>query len=287
MTASLCTPMSPLKFTYDLPQYALRPECVEKYLKLSLANLQLDYVDLYLIHNSVGCMEISKEITDPFILDPETDHVKIWKALEAQVDAGRAKSIGLSNFNARQIKRVWQSARIKPVMHQIELHVFFEQREIVAFCKALDIEVTAYAPLGCPDIGSVGWPKGFMCPRPDLKLKMTYPLEDPLVKKIAKKHNRTPAQILLRHTIQRDIIVIPKSSDPTRIRENFNVFNFELSQEEVDELRTLDRFKEGRLFEIAIFPGYQNLATLKDLILSGHSKTHTKVSGFIIKINKE
>nr|CAD7426847.1 unnamed protein product [Timema monikensis] len=84
---------------------------------------------------------------------------------------------------------------------------------------------------------------------------MTYPLEDPLVKKIAKKHNRTPAQVLLRHTLQRGIIVIPKSSDPARIRDNFNVFDFEITQEEADELRTLDKFKEGRLFEIAIFPG--------------------------------
>nr|CAD7426848.1 unnamed protein product [Timema monikensis] len=144
-----------LFITTKLPQYGLHPESVEKYLKLSLANLQLDYVDLYLLHHSVGFMDITQENTDPHVLDPETDHVKIWKAMEAQVNAGRAKSIGLSNFNARQIKRVCQSARIKPVMLQIELHVFFEQREIVSFCKALDIQVTAYAPLGCPDFGTV------------------------------------------------------------------------------------------------------------------------------------
>nr|CAD7203835.1 unnamed protein product [Timema douglasi] len=74
-----------LFITTKLPHYALRPECVEKYLKMSLANLQLDYVDLFLVHHSVGCMEISKEMTDPFVLDPETDHVKIWKPVPLAV----------------------------------------------------------------------------------------------------------------------------------------------------------------------------------------------------------
>nr|CAD7568453.1 unnamed protein product [Timema californicum] len=191
-----------------LPDRGNRAESVEKYIKISLTALQLDYVDLYLIHTPVG-----RKDTDPNKgapghfpeLDMTTDHISLWKAMEAQVDAGRAKAIGLSNFNACQIKRVWSAARIKPANLQVELHVYFQQRELTAFCKALDITVCAYAPIGNPS------------------LSFYKPLEDPVVGKIAKKHNKTPAQVLLRWIMQRGIVVIPKSKTPSRIKENFEV----------------------------------------------------------------
>ncbi|CAG2069003.1 unnamed protein product, partial [Timema podura] len=141
------------------------------------------------------------------------------QSMEAQVDAGKARSIGLSNFNAQQIKRIVKSARIPPANLQVELHVFFQQKELVAFCKALDITVVAYAPIGSPGIyefiEKVG---GDIKSIPNLS-----PLNDPVVVKIAQKHKKSPAQILLRHIVQRGIAVIPKSANPVRIKENFDV----------------------------------------------------------------
>nr|CAD7605190.1 unnamed protein product [Timema genevievae] len=106
-----------LVFIVKLPGTGNHAESVEKYIKLSLSALQLDYVDLYLIHSAVGKKDFDRSQAGSdhqAELDMNTDHVSLWKAMEAQVDAGRAKAIGLSNFNSRQIKRIWSSARIKP-----------------------------------------------------------------------------------------------------------------------------------------------------------------------------
>ncbi|KAJ8870937.1 hypothetical protein PR048_027239 [Dryococelus australis] len=133
-----------------LPGSGNRAESVEKYLKKSLEALQLNYVDLYLVHSAMGSLEQVGAARGPRVPDVTTDHISIWKAMEAQVDAGRARSIGLSNFNSRQIKRIVKEARIRPANLQIELNVYFQQRELAAFCNALDITVCAYAPLGSP-----------------------------------------------------------------------------------------------------------------------------------------
>ncbi|GLH03654.1 Aldo-keto reductase (AKR) [Gryllus bimaculatus] len=140
-----------------LPNVGNRAESVEKYLKKSLEALQVSYVDLYLIHHPGGLIEKGDELTPcddkgKVLIDPTTDHVSLWKAMEAQVDAGRTKSIGLSNFNARQVKRVVKNARILPANNQIEVHIYFQQKELVAFCRALDITVCAYGPLGSPGL---------------------------------------------------------------------------------------------------------------------------------------
>nr|CAD7413635.1 unnamed protein product [Timema poppensis] len=248
-----------------LPHVGSSFERVEKYLKRSLEALQLSYVDLYLIHGAIGLQERGDEIRpldekgNP-LLDMKTDH-----GMEAQVDAGRAKAIGLSNFNARQIKRIWSSARIKPANLQVELNVYFQQRELTAFCKALDITVCAYAPIGSP-----GLPEGTE-PASDIKnlenisrlsvntsghlmsvsmarVLITSPLSDPVVVKIAKKHNKTPAQVLIRWIIQRGIVAIPKSKTPSRIKENLQVFDFELDESDMDELYKLDKGPTSRIF---------------------------------------
>jgi aldehyde reductase len=128
-------------------------------LKKSLAALKLDYVDLYLIHTAIGLKYVNDETLFPMdgntvALDMATDHVKIWKAMEAQVEAGRAKAIGLSNFNVRQVERVVKAAKILPANLQVEAHVWFQQKPLREACKKHGITFCAYAPLGSPGRGA-------------------------------------------------------------------------------------------------------------------------------------
>lgn len=120
-------------------------------LKETLANLDTPYVDLYLIHWPFGYQEggeiFPKDENDK-ILFSDVDFVDTWKALEEAVDAGLAKSIGVSNFNVAQVKRVLEVARIKPVVNQIECHPYLTQQKLSDFLKSVDIVVTAYSPLG-------------------------------------------------------------------------------------------------------------------------------------------
>nr|CAD7568959.1 unnamed protein product [Timema californicum] len=207
-----------------LPIVGYQPDKVEKYLKRSLNALQLKYVDLYLVHQPWGLIETGENMcpmdeSGNLLHDITIDHVALWKAMEAQVDAGRTLNIGLSNFNSRQIKRVFLSARIPPSNLQIELHVYFQQRELVAFCAALDITVCAYAPLASPAMIPAFAPLGGDVD----SIPRLSPLTEPVVVKIAEKHGKTSAQVLLRHIVQRGISVIPKSSNPDRIRQNIQV----------------------------------------------------------------
>ncbi|XP_018646060.1 aldo-keto reductase, putative [Schistosoma mansoni] len=176
-----------------------RPEHVRKACEETLKNLRLKYLDLYLIHWPVPFQEMEK-----------------------LVDDGLVKSIGLSNFNKRQIENILKHCRIKPANLQIEIHANFPNIQLVEYAQSIGLTVTAYAPLGSP-AASPG--------RVDL-------LMEPWVLQIAKHHGKTPAQVLLRYLIQRNLIIVPKSVTPKRIEENFGVFDFQLSKEEMHELNT-------------------------------------------------
>ncbi|XP_075753351.1 aldo-keto reductase family 1 member B7-like isoform X2 [Pelodiscus sinensis] len=173
----------------------------------TLAALKLDYLDLYLMHWPMG-----------------------FKALEELVDAGLAKSIGISNFNREQIERLLNKPdlKYKPVNNQIESHPYLPQEELVNYCQSQGISVTAYCPLGAPN-----WPQP--------KSEAIFLLDDPKIKEIAAKYSKTSAQVLIRFHIQRNVSVIPKSVTPHRIEENFKVFDFELTKEEME---TILRFKK-------------------------------------------
>nr|CAH7752801.1 unnamed protein product [Callosobruchus chinensis] len=177
-----------------------RPDLVEKALKESLKNLQLDYLDLYLIHWPVAYK-----------------YVDTWKALEECVRKGLTKSIGLSNFNSKQIERVLSIATIKPVMDQV----------ICLRILSKNIAVTGYSPLGSPD-------------RPWAKPEDPQLLDDPKLKQLADKYKKTPAQILLRYQVERGVITIPKSVTKSRLQQNIDIFDFSLSKEDVAYLDTFD-----------------------------------------------
>lgn len=239
-----------LFITTKLPFNANRASSVEKYLKKSLENLQLNYIDLYLIHAPFGMQEgdeiLPKDKDGKILLDPTTDHVLLWKTMEDQVDAGRTKSIGVANFNKKQIDRILSIARIPPANLQIELHLYFQQKEMVSYCKSKNIIITSYSSLGSP-----GTMKRFGKEIPSI-------LENEDVIKISEKHNKTPAQIALRYVIQHGIVVIPKSTNKKRIETNFQITNFTLDEEDVRILTNLDRGEEGRLIIFQEhFPGIE------------------------------
>ncbi|CAH1363923.1 unnamed protein product [Tenebrio molitor] len=244
--------------TTKLPNCGNRAGDVARFLKMSLEKLQLTYVDLYLIHMpfSFRCNEASfAPLTNEdgsFSLDVDSDIICTWQAMEEQVESGLARTIGLSNFNGEQIERVYNSAKVKPAVLQVELHAYLQQADLRALCKKLNIAVTAYAPLGSP-----GANKHFSS-------KYNYSIQDfpdilghPVVTELSKKYGKTPGQILLRHLVQQDIIVIPKSSNPDRIKSNIDLFDFELSEEDMCALNALDRGENGRIFDFLFFKGVE------------------------------
>ncbi|XP_076625616.1 1,5-anhydro-D-fructose reductase [Colletes latitarsis] len=240
---------SDLFIVTKLPPSGNRPESVEKYIKKSLKDLQLEYLDLYLIHTPLtfvddeGLHPVDKD--GQIKLDCSTDHVKVWAEMEKQVKCGRTKAIGLSNFNIDQIDRVLKSATTKISMLQIELHVFLQQRVLVHYCREHGIPITAYSPLGSWGLVKL---MGKTEEIPDM-------LQDPVVLEIAKTYKKTAAQILLRFIVQHNIAAIPKSTNPKRIKENIDLFDWELKPDDVNRLKRLDKGESGRICDFTFFKG--------------------------------
>lgn len=207
-----------------------RPDYVRRGLEQTLKNLNTPYVDLYLIHwphaYKEGDVLFPKDANDQTIFS-SVDYVDTWKEMEKAVDDGLAKSIGLSNFNKKQTQRILDSCRIKPVTNQVECHPTLPQIKIDEYLKSKGIILTAYSPLGSPK-------------RPWVTAEDPVLMEDPKVLAIAKKYKKTPAQVLIRYQIQRGHIVIPKSVTKGRIISNIEVFDFELTADDVKTLNSLD-----------------------------------------------
>ncbi|CAH1118941.1 unnamed protein product [Phaedon cochleariae] len=225
-----------LFITTKLPSCGVHEDRVEMFMKKSLENLKLDYVDLYLIHFPIGTNYVEGYISPPadqLKLEP-SNHVEIWKKMEEQVEAGRTRAIGLSNFNQRQVDRIVKSSRIKPASLQIELHVFLQQRELVRFCQQNGIVVVAYSPLGSPGLNVFIKKSGLK------EKKLPNLLQNPVVGKIAEKHGKSNGQVLLRFLVQQDIVAIPKSVSPSRIKENIDIYDFSLDSDDMTSLHGLD-----------------------------------------------
>lgn len=192
---------------------------VEKACKKTLSDLELKYLDLYLMHWGIAFKN------DGSIQTAEVSIQQTWQAMEKLIKKGLVKSIGVCNFTTMMLVDLLTYAKIKPVMNQIELHPYNTQQELVAFCKHKKIAVTAYSPLGNPSLM-------------DPKLSL---FKEPIIKKLAKKYKKTTAQILLNWAISRGTITIPKSLHPSRIAENINIFDFELTKEEQGQVSSLNR----------------------------------------------
>ncbi|KAM3716422.1 Aldo-keto reductase family 1 member [Dirofilaria immitis] len=224
--------------TTKLPFIAHKPVDIEGVVKKQLRDLQVDYFDLYLIHCPCPCKHQPENTPDnykPLLEDgrvvPElVDHLETWKVLEDLHKKGILKAIGLSNFNEKQIQNVLDHATIKPHNLQIEAHLYWPQKELHELCKKNNITMTSYSTLGS---------SGRATFNPDFIWPTGEPMKDPLVLELAAKHKKSPAQILLRHMIQRGICVIPKSINADRILENCNIFDFILTEEEINQLNNV------------------------------------------------
>ncbi|KAM4676566.1 aldo-keto reductase family 1 member C15-like [Discoglossus pictus] len=210
------------------------PDRVRPALEKSLKDLQLDYMDLFIIHSPIEFQPGD----DPFPKDENgqliyhnTDIRDTWKALEACKDAGLVRSIGVSNFNHKQIELILNmpGLKYKPVCNQIECHIYLNQSKMLQFCKSNDIVLVGYSVLGSS--------------RDENWTDQNSPvlLEDPVLNTIAKQHNHTPAQVAMRYLLQRGIVVLAKSFNATRIKQNFQVFDFQLSAEDMKTLESINR----------------------------------------------
>jgi diketogulonate reductase-like aldo/keto reductase len=166
----------------------------------SLRRLGVEQLDLYLVHWPVQGLR------------GET-----WRAMERLLADGKARAIGVSNYTIRHLEELLAGARVPPSVNQVELHPFLLQRELLAFCSAHRIQVEAYAPL--------------------VKARR---MSHPVLKRVAEKHRKTPAQVLVRWSLEHRLVVIPKSVQPERIRENADVFGFALDAEDLAALDGLD-----------------------------------------------
>lgn len=168
----------------------------------SLSRLGLDYVDLYLIHWPKPSRGL---------------YVQTWQVLEELSDAGRARAIGVSNFQPGHLENLAQQTRVVPAVNQVELHPFLQQDQVRRYDDQRGIVTVAWSPLG-----------------------QSTSIDDPVVGTIARRRDRTPAQIILRWHLQLGNVVIPKTTQPARMRENFQILDFELDDEDMAAIRGLD-----------------------------------------------
>lgn len=223
----------------------LRKEALIKQAKESNEKLGLGYIDLLLVHFPVPLKTVGAggflpvDENGKFVIDEELDiFEETWRAMEETVDLGISKSIGVSNYNTRQLKTLLEVARIKPVNNQVECTPYLPQKKLIAFAKEHGVTITAYSQFG----GSPRPAKFDGGSSDNLEYSKLHRslYEEEILKSLAEKHNKTVSQILLRFHVDRGVIVIPKTVSKDRMAENANIFDFSLSPEEIASIESLE-----------------------------------------------
>jgi 2,5-diketo-D-gluconate reductase A len=191
----------------------------------TMRKLGIDQLDLFLIHWPVPA---------------EDRYVEAWQTLVELQQQGHIRSIGVSNFDRVHVERLIAETGVTPAVNQVELHPLFQQREWRGFHQRRNIRLWSWSPLGPGTTSSAWWwTHG--------RATQGSALEDPVIGAIAKAYGKTPAQVILRWNLQEGLIVSPKSTRPDRMAQNFDVFDFELSAEDVYRIEALDRPDDGRI----------------------------------------
>lgn len=216
-------------------------EHVQQAIERSLSDLQLDYLDLYLIHFPIAQPFVAFDdryppewITDPSAANPKMELAPVplfetWHAMESLVEKGLTKEIGVCNYNTGLLNDLMAYAKIKPAMLQVESHPYLTQERLMKLAKQYDIQVTAFSPLGALSYLEL-----------DMAGAAESVLEQSVVKAAAQRLGKTAAQVVLRWGVQRGNAIIPKTSKPERLVENLAIFDFELSQQEMDDINALN-----------------------------------------------
>jgi aldehyde reductase len=204
-----------------------RPERVEPAFEASRTRLQSDYIDLYLIHTPFafqpGDNQDPRDENGEVVYDNDITLMDTWRAMEALVDAGKCKAIGLSDVSLEQVREVFQSARIRPAVVQVESHPYLPQNDILEFCNSNGLAMLAFAPLG----------HGI---KPGV-------LELPTIIAIAQRVNKSPAQVLLAWGVQRGTAVLTTPKTPERARENFDISALPAdAMQEINAIQTRQKF---------------------------------------------
>ncbi len=262
--AGLCT-REELWITSKLWNTYHHPDHVIMAMDQTLSDLGLDYLDLYLVHFPIALEFVPFETRYPpeWIHDPAAElpmmkpaRVSLqdtWQAMETLVDAGLSRHIGVCNYGVSLVRDMLNYARIAPAVLQVESHPYLVQEKLMRFCAEEDIAVTAFSPLGALSYLEL-----------DMAQASESVLEQPSVVAIAERLGRTPAQVVLRWGVQRGNAIIPKTSKPERLRENANLFDFALTDDDMEAINALDknqRFNDPGVFaELAFntfFPIYE------------------------------
>lgn len=220
------------------------PEHVRPAAERSLADLGLDALDLYLVHFPIALDYVPFETRYPpgWFYDPDAPRpamqaakiplAETWGAMEELVRAGLVRNIGVCNYSCALVRDLLSYAAIRPAVLQVELHPYLAQEKLLRFCRQEGIAVTGFSPLGASSyvpIGMAGADESA--------------LAQPPVVEIARRHGKTPAQIVLRWGVQRGTAIVPKTSRPERLAENLALFDFELSAGEMAAVGALDRHR--------------------------------------------
>ena len=185
------------------------PTAVHETFEASLQRLGFDYVDLFLMHWPMPMLEI--------------DYVDTWRAMLDLAESGRARAVGVSNFEPAQLQRLIEATGVTPAVNQIEMHPHFPNDEVRRYCQDLGIVVQAWSPLARTD-----------------------QFGDPVIAELAEKHGVTSAQVMLRWHLQRDVVAIPKTNSAERMAQNRDIYGFELDEAEMSAISALDKGEPGR-----------------------------------------